>query len=287
MQSDHDSDRHDAVDDEPEMLWHLGRRFDPPRSAASLDDAELEAYRRGAVTAERRAEIEQLLVGDPSARDRLAALAGRAAAAPSAGREQALAAFDRSFAERPSPPGRVLPWRAARRGRLAGALALAASLIVAASLWLLPGEPSASLPPDIRWSVVGIGAAEIRGEVPSVDDTAPVRVTIDGRLRLEATPDRAVAEVDFGIFRRAVDGSLDGVALEPSWIETDRGAARIDATAGELVGDAFGRRQIVLVVAAGGAMPSAAEVAAVLDGERPESATWRAHPIEVEVVDRP
>ena len=282
MKPEHDLD----LAEEHPLAWRLGRSLEPPAESADppLADATLRAYRDGTLDVEQRRRVEAALAADPVAREQLASLAGRSATAPSvAVRDRVLEAFDRAFDR--DQQAEVLVWRP-RRQVLVGGLAAAAALILALAFWWSPAGQLEPLPADVAWSVAASGLAEVRG-APSAATPERVRLTPQTRLRIEATPDRAVADVAFTIYHRAPDGVVSEVDLAGAVVDTARGAAVVEIVAERVVGSTPGPSTVVLAVARSGAAPTAGEVAEALAEGRVEGFGWRLHPMDVELVPPP
>ena len=265
--------------DEPDLLWQPGRKLDDEEAhdqPRAVSDRELAAYRRGELETSDRERVEDSLIRDPSLRARLASEAGASTPqAPRRTRERVLERFEREFTPA-GDTGKVLAWpKKASHGRRAGWIGLAASLLLAV-LWLqTPAEP---LPPGLHWQIEAHGAADVRGSESEVTDLV---LTADTRLRLDAGPTTAVDGIEFALFRSRDGRPPERLTLTPDMLYTDRGAARIETRAGDLLGSGPESGRLILVAARHGRVPSAEKLAEShsRDGSQTSvsTPTWQAY----------
>ncbi len=300
-----------------------------PESWVEPSTEQLEAYRRSELKSLEREAVEEALLRDPATRARLVALSDLdPQVAPSASRERALAAFDREFATQDSSEdssrarateqgARVLPWRRSRdleavgspssRARsLRPAWAALAAAMLAVLVWI--GSPSTEpLPEGLHWQVQAQGAAEVRSHPvdshpvdPATPDVDPLRLDPSTVLRLDASPSRAIAELDVSLFRLRAGETPQRLGLTDSMLTLDRGAARIEATTSDLLGSESESGWLILVLSRPGAEPSAEELGQALRSSGPGRVSgdtsqasgntvvrplWRAHSIAYELTD--
>ena len=320
-----DDPRTSTQDPLSRLLWQPGRKLEdsesldpPPEPQTTPSAAQLEAYRRSELKSPEREAVEDALIRDPRLRAQLAQLSDlEPAVAPDSARERALAAFEQQFADAQQAVGKdevedeaidrskVLPWRqttpsapktgtAPSRSRsLRPAWAALAAAILAAVVWI--GSPTEPLPQDLHWQIQAQGQAVVRshGDAAKIPNTKLLELAPSTVLRLDASPSHAIGDIEVGLFRLREAGSAERLPLTDSMLTLDRGAARIEASTGELLGSEPESGWLILVFSRSGAEPSSAEINAALrssDSADISPATvvradWRAHPIRYRISD--
>ena len=232
-----------------EQLWEMARLDDPDgaEEGGGLSDGTLRAWREGRLPEAETEDVEARLSRSPSARARLRELAGLETGAPgplrAELRQRVLAGFGKPERRRPQ---RWIP--------MAAAAALAASLIFAVIFLRAPS----GLPPGLAYDVSARGLAAERSTAPDpADITGPVQAYPDTPVWLEVSPQGAAEEdVEFGLYR-VREGRLERIETGPSLtVETNRGAARFQALAEDLVGPRPGIRDVYVVVSREGDLPA-------------------------------
>ncbi len=230
---------------EPDELLHrLAERQSSGRSDAvlSIDDASLEAYAEGRLSAAERLGVEAVLVDSASARSRLLELRGVDAAGPSPLlRRRVLEGIPRPR------PRRRRRWQAA-------VAAIAAVLLAVLGLQLQAPEP---LPANLDFEVRAFGIADERGTVAG----DRVQALPDTILRFEVAPvDAAEADVAFGLYRCGKASCRRLAAADGLTVEAERGAALMFGRAEALLGSRAGSHVLWVVVARPGGLPHEIEV---------------------------
>jgi hypothetical protein len=240
--------------DRDDLLWRLGLHADPGETGGEVpDDALLAAYRRGELDPDAERRVEGVLAASAAARRRLAKLAGHPPAEPPAEvRERFLEAFAAATGEATTAGARPR-WSDRRRGRSSGrwlGLAAAALLAVAAGLAVHRQLAPPALPAALSYEVTATGLSRVRGEesVPR-----PVEALPDTVLRIAASPvSGAVEGVEVALYRRRGD-TLERLDPGPRLrLTAERGAARFEARAADLVGERPGAHDLYVVVARSG-----------------------------------
>ncbi len=249
-------------EDRESLFWSLSEIGDrATRSGAAVGDEVLAAYRRGELPEAEARRVEAILVGNPAARRRLAALVGHSpAAAPGSLRRRLVEGQGgtgrRSRVRRPERPGR--PWW----------LGLAAAAVLVLAVGTLTLRPGAA-PPAYE---VGITAlSERRGpesETGTGETAAEARV--ETLVEITATvAEQAEAGVEVGLYRAAA-GRLERIPEGDRLVRrTRRGVVQLAAPAADLVGRVPGDYEIFVVVAWEGKLPPPVALA---PGEDPSAA---------------
>ncbi|MEM1205892.1 MAG: hypothetical protein AAGN66_21860 [Acidobacteriota bacterium] len=247
--------------DRDELLWEAGRRLEGADEPPTADGAgpgpavpeasTLAAYRRGDLDPAAAEAVERALADSAEARAALARAAGLGEAPPGHLRRRVLEAFD---AERRGssvvPFGRPSP----RRVRAWWGLAAAAVLALAV-FW--GRSPVPSLPPDFAYELTVQGLATERG---GEDSGAALEAYTDTLVVLGAMPNVAVEDLEVGFYRRLDGDALERLRLPADRIASERGATRIEATGGELLGTVPATGTLFVVLARSGDLPEAASI---------------------------
>ncbi len=252
-------------EDRESLFWSLSELGDrAPRSDAVAGDELLVAYRRGELPEDEARRVEAILMGNPAARRRLAALAGHApATAPGSLRRRLLDAL----------PGSGLP-ASGRRSRVRPGkpnpwwigLAAAAVLVLAIGTLLRPG----AAPPAYEVGIDALAKRRGAGEGPGVaaEAFAGTTVTITATVA-----EQAVAGVEVALYRaargRAERGGLERIPGDRLGRRERPGAVLFEAPAAALVGRLPGDYEIFVVVGWEGKLPA---VVAHAPGDDPASA---------------
>jgi hypothetical protein len=246
----------------------------------------LASYRAGTLPAEEAERLEELLAGDVAARERLAALAGvMLPRPPDRVRAEVLASAGRELSKgrsRGRGPGRGWVWAAA-----AGLVLAAAALVFYLRRPPSGGWPAGRALPVYEVAVTGLaGVRSLPGAEATPQDHA--EALPETRVSITVAPaDRAVAGVDFGLYRLAGDrlerisAGVEGAAGAPGATGpaihqvSGRGAASFDALAADLVGRSPGAHALFLVVAPRGELPPGRQLAPGEDPARALAAAGR------------
>jgi hypothetical protein len=292
--------------------------------AHAPSNAELEAYRRQELSAEDTNRVEAALLASSELRRRLAELAGlegrglegRSLEGLDAAelRQRVLDGFAEAMARREDAPesrdaapsvvpfpvvdtdretpetgprddGRSVPLPAWSRRALGTWLAAAAALVLVVLLPLWQGglfDDAEPLPEGAAWQLSAEGLATVRGE--AAQEPALLELRPETWLRLDASPEIAIDDVEFGIFRQSGD-VIERLHPDPSQVRIERGAVRIETETAALLGSEAHRGRLLLVAARTGQLPTAQELLPS-DGSGPtESELYRVYTLDYEVLD--
>jgi hypothetical protein len=114
-------------------------------------------------------------------------------------------------------------------------------------------RPRANLPPDLSYRVTISGMAQERSARSAASEAEVYPQT---RVRIAAEPlGAAIADLEFGLYRRAEHGLVRVGPGEGLAVEVYRGAAVFTGRAGDLVGERPGTHELYVVVARPGQLP--------------------------------
>ncbi len=245
--------------DPEKLLWQLSHAK-RQRETKAISDEMLRAYRDGTADAKQNAEIERLLGDNDAARVRLAELAGVNPQQPPAHiRQTVLDALEGdTAASRPSHRASQSPvWRVA-----AALLAVTILAPVAIQFQRDNTDLTSARTPHTDWAstaqfdvqMSGLASQRSQSNSSVTGPQTPVLAYSDTQIALTVQAAQASTKgLDYGLYR-AGDGLVQrlrrGVDLERL-----RGAARISARAGDLVGSTPGTYRLYLVVANGTPLP--------------------------------
>jgi hypothetical protein len=267
-----------------QLLWELGQQV-PETSRAddgALDRENALAYREGRLPDAQAEIFERSLSRSSRARAQLTDLPPQVLADPAV-REQVLATF--AQASRRQAPRRQASRRQGSRTRTLRyqGMALAALVVAALGVGILLRSGSGSLPADLTYEVSVSGLAEIRDQAPS---GSRVEAYADTLVEITAQPQRAIEDIEVGLYRENAGGRLERILPTGSVrLERVRGTVRVTARADDLV--ASGRLgHLYLIVARPGDLPTGGEPIADDAARRAVEASGRrqVHALELQLL---
>ncbi len=266
------------------LLWNLSRQDDERILASAedlgidIEDEILAAYRDGSLPERQAQSVERALASSTQARRTLANIVGLDhTELPEGTRDRVLSAIETGTqAAMTEEAAKVIPF-STRVRQFAVPLAIAAALLLAV---VLVPRGNTGMPQGVHYDVRATGLAQVRGE--EVVATTSLEAEPETLLRLEALPEGMVTrDLDFGLY------TLEGNSLVRSSARAavDRGAARFEVIAADLIGSEPGTRRLWVAVAREGKLPQA------LDAEGAEAAELLAdngqrlvYPVDVTIV---